>query len=102
VAIIIYACLNTDCSVYFFRTRDGNCATCGEQGHRVGWALKQAGRPMRDLWWFRRVCPNGRLEVACRACSNLFWLTERELRSWEVCPHCVKFWRLPGDPRNAP
>jgi hypothetical protein len=52
------------------------------------------GGPLELLWKFRRVCPNGRLEVACRECENLFWLNEQELRAWVLCPHCIGWWRL--------
>jgi len=39
---------------------------------------------------FRRVAANGRTEVACRITDDhLFWLTDHELASWTVCPHCV-------------
>ena len=47
--------------------------------------------PMITRWWdYRRHARNGRVEVACAAhADHLFWLSNRELATWKVCPHCV-------------
>lgn len=56
---------------------------------------------MRELWRFRRVAANGRLEVSCRECGLFFWLSEKEF-SWQACPACLGWWCLPGHSANVP
>ena len=41
-------------------------------------------------FWPIRWCPNGRLEVQCGACLNLFWPTATELARWRCCFRCVE------------
>lgn len=40
MVLILLACLEESCPVYFFKTTDGRCRMCGKPGYRVGWALK--------------------------------------------------------------
>ncbi|HYI20770.1 MAG TPA: hypothetical protein VD836_18780 [Solirubrobacteraceae bacterium] len=46
---------------------------------------------MDPRWWrYRRHASNGRVEVACAAePGHMYWLSNRELAAWTVCPHCV-------------
>lgn len=43
--MLLYACLNGRCTVVFFKTKDGRCATCGEPGFRVAWAVRPPQPP---------------------------------------------------------
>jgi hypothetical protein len=62
------------------------------------WLHERAYGVRVGLWNFLRVAANGRLEVSCRVCGNLFWLNEHELRTWLGCPHCYGWLTL--DPKR--
>lgn len=36
----LWACLSDDCTTIFYRTLDGKCPRCGEQGQRIMWTLR--------------------------------------------------------------
>ena len=61
--------------------------------------MSDAPRVMVRWWHYRRHARNGRVEVTCAADgAHMYWLTNRELARWTVCPHCVGWiTHWPGD-----
>jgi hypothetical protein len=55
--------------------------------------------PVPDERWWQplRLAANGRLEVHCRTCDRLYWLTTNEQSRWPACPHCLGWWTWPPE-----